>query len=152
MTTVTPADLRNLYPEFTSTVYPDPLVSAWITNATGLVNEDRWGDSYTLGVCLVTAHFLAMGRIAGQEAANGGAPGMRPGAISSEGGDSVNVSFDLTSTALKDAGMWNATAYGRQYITLARMMGAGPMQVNTSDDGGTIASAAWAGPPIGFPF
>jgi hypothetical protein len=59
----------------------------------------------------------------------GGVPGGNSGPASSKTVGSVTVAYDTAQTAEKDAGYWNLTTYGKQFIRLARMFGAGCIQL-----------------------
>lgn len=144
-TTPTPSQFRAFHaPRFDDEVkYPDTSVTTWLTMATRLVSEDRWGDSWSIGVFLYTAHQLSLGALMEQEAAMGGVQGMRTGAISSESGDGVSVSFDNSATNMDGGGHFNQTMYGKQYLQLARLHGAGPVQVGADNMGS--AGSAWPG-------
>lgn len=154
--TVTVQSFRLLFPQFADTAtYSDPLLSFWISNAKQFVNEERWQALTDYGVGLVSAHFLTMLARDIKAAAFGAAPGEASGPISSKQVDKVSVSYDTQATALKDGGNWNATSYGQQYLTQARLIGAGPVQVGQGADELTAVSAfstggAWPGPLQGW--
>lgn len=127
---MTPADFRTDFPEFTdSTKYTDASIEFWMGIAVSFVNPDRWGVLTDLGVALVTAHHLVMGQRDQVAAAVGGAPGEVKGPTASKSVDKVSVSYDAGAVALSDAGFWNLTTYGIRFMTIARTMGAGGMQL-----------------------
>lgn len=126
---MTPNDFRTNFPEFADTArYPDASVSFWLTVAVQLVNAERWGPLTDLGRALVTAHHLVLGARDQQASAIGGVPGQMSGPLSSKTVDKVSGSYDTGATTLDNGGIWNLTSYGVRYLTLARSMGAGPMQ------------------------
>ena len=43
--------------------------------------------------------------------------------------DKVTNSYDTKSVSLTDAGFWNMSMYGVQLMQLARLVGAGPIQL-----------------------
>lgn len=131
--------------------FPDPSIQIWLDAADARMNADRWGDLYTVGACMFAAHFVSGDTLMLKEGTRGGAPGLRSGAITSESGDSVSVSFDTSGTNIDGDGHWNQTIYGKRFKELSRLVGAGPVQVG-QDATGVIASAAWYGPQVGFPF
>lgn len=88
-----------------------------------------WGDFRTTGVKLYVAHEITIAKQSASAAASGGTPGIFGGVPNSKAVGAVNVGYDSTSTAEKDAGWWNLTNYGKQYIRLARMFGAGCIQL-----------------------
>jgi hypothetical protein len=129
--TVTPAQLRSDFPEFANaTTYPDSLVNMWLTVANSLVNADRWAELTNLGIELVTCHHLAISAKDQLAASVGGTPGEVKGPTASKSVDKVSVSYDTTAVTLTDAGFWNSTSYGTRYLGLARMFGAGGLQIN----------------------
>jgi hypothetical protein len=129
--TVTPAQLRSDFPEFSdATTYPDSLVQTWLTVATSLVNADRWVELTNIGIELVTAHHLALSVRDQTAAAVGGVPGTMTGPTSAKAVDKVSTSYDTGAAALDGAGFWALTSYGIRYLSLARMFGAGGLQIN----------------------
>lgn len=145
MAALTLTEFRAAMPAFSDpAVYDDPQVTMYLAAADKMVG-DQWGDLRAIGMQLWTAHHLVIDALASQEAANGGVPGLRSGAIASEGGDSVNVSFDVTGSNEADAGHWNQTSYGKRFIHFARMFGAGPIQIGGPVVGEVASASAWAG-------
>lgn len=126
-----PTTFRQAFPEFANTaLYSDTMVSTWITVATSLVNPLRWMELTDLGVELVTAHHLALSARDQNAAAVGGVPGTMTGPTASKAVDKVSTSYDTGAATLDNAGFWALTSYGIRYLSLARMMGAGGMQIN----------------------
>lgn len=118
--TVTPAILRTNFPEFEDTaIYPDVVVQFWLGYAIKMLPECRWGDVLDEGVQLMTAHQLVLAARAGAIAAPQSAKAV----------DKVSVSYDTGAVTIENAGHWNGTSYGIQFYMLARMMGAGPIQL-----------------------
>lgn len=121
---------RTAFPEFAdTTVYPSPQILFWATFAEKLVRECVWGTCWTAGVNLYVAHELTLAAQNAKVAANGGAPGTFGGVPNNKTVGIVSVGYDSTSTAEKDAGYWNLTNYGKQFIRLARIFGAGAIQL-----------------------
>ncbi len=124
------AAFRDAFPEFQDLArYPDAMVTFWSTLATAQVNCNRWGTQTLMGIQLYTAHELVL---AGQnyKAGNiGGTPGSQSGPANSKTVGSVTTAYDTQQTAEKDAGYWNLTTYGKQFIRLARIFGAGSVQL-----------------------
>jgi hypothetical protein len=126
-----PTSFRSAFPEFGNpSLYPDSMVTAWITVATSLVNADRWMELTDLGIQLVTAHHLALSARDQNAAAVGGVPGLMTGPTASKSVDKVSTSYDTGAASLDGAGFWALTSYGTRYLSLARMMGAGGLQIN----------------------
>jgi len=127
---ITPAQFRSDFPEFgDTTVYPDSSVNLWMTVATSLVNACRWMELTDIGIELVTAHHLVLEKRDSDAAAAGGTPGEVKGPTTSKSVDKVSAGYDSHAATLDDAGFWNLTTYGVRYLTLARMMGSGGLQV-----------------------
>jgi hypothetical protein len=128
--TLTTAQFRSDFPEFANTTtYPDPSVQLWITVSTSLVNECRWMELTNLGIELVTAHQLVLSARDQLAASVGGIPGEVKGPTTSKSVDKVSVGYDASAVTLDDAGFWAMSAYGLRFLTLARMMGAGGLQL-----------------------
>lgn len=126
-----PTTFRTAFPEFANAViYPDSMVAAWITVATSLVNPTRWMELTDLGIQLVTAHHLTLGARDQNAAAVGGVPGIMTGPTNAKSVDKVSTSYDTNAASLEGGGFWNLTSYGARYLSLARMFGAGGLQIN----------------------
>lgn len=147
--TVTPASLRAQFPAFRdASRYPDAQVSFYVGLGYKLTSPDAWGELQDEGVTLFVAHYLAVDALAARSGV-GGVPGTGVGVVNSGSVDKVSYGRDVSSVAEAGGGHWNMTTYGLQYLRLARMVGAGPVQVGASDPGDQSASlyaGAWAGP------
>ena len=144
---MTAASFRSNYPEFGSlSAYPASAVTYWLTLAGKLLNAPRWQDLIDVGTELFVAHNLALEAKAQAEAQNGSPPGGQVGPISNKSVDKVSVAYDVAVGVDADSSHWNLTIYGTRFINLAKMMGAGPVQVGI---GCTPfgAGSAWSGPP-----
>jgi hypothetical protein len=101
---------------------------------------------YDIGMELVIAHFLAMAKMRALATAAGG-PAMARGVISSESaGGAGSVNYDTASASEENAGHWNQTDYGRDFVQQARLIGAGPTQASPCAVPSTSNGVAWAGP------
>lgn len=149
--TLDAAQFRTDFPEFTdTTAYPDSLINFWLALAGKLLNPLRWGDMLTAGQELFIAHNIVLEARAKLAADKGGIPGASLGVQSSKSVGPVSVSYDTASALEEGAGHWNLTIYGTRYIRLARMLGAGPVQVGAGGIGPNLSSAgAWPGPYTG---
>ena len=124
------ATFRADFPEFSSSVtYPDAQVNLWLGHAARLLPSDRWEDSLDLGTELFTAHYLALGRRDQMTANVGGVPGTVTGPQASKSVDKVSSSANTGAVILDNAGHWNMTTYGIRFLQLARMIGAGGVQI-----------------------
>lgn len=127
---MTPAEFREAFPEFADTTkYPDSQVEFWMTVAVSLVNPERWGVLTDNGIALVTAHHLVIANQDQAVSSAGATPGEVKGATASKSVDKVSVGYDTKSVTIDDAGFWNMSKYGIRYITLAKMFGAGGLQL-----------------------
>lgn len=117
------------FPEFANvTMFPDAQVTMWGEVAEEFVSVDKWGIIRPKAVELFAAHSLVLAAQSQSASATGAIPSGNAGAISSKSVGSANVSYDASAMEL-NAGHWNQTTYGRQYIRLARMIGAGCVQL-----------------------
>lgn len=124
------AQFRLDFPEFTdTTAYPTSQITFWANVAERMVRIDVWCDMYTTGVELYVAHEITLAQQNAKAAAVGGVPGIFGGVPTSKAVGQVNVSYDAPTTTEKDAGWWNLTTYGKQFIHLARLFGAGCIQL-----------------------
>ena len=145
---VSAAQFRADFPEFADAMrFPNSVVDFWLANAPRVINAQRWGTSFALGVSLFTAHNITIERRAMDEANRGAIPGGQTGAISSKSVDKVSVNYDVSSTVDPEASHWNLTVYGTRYAAFARLFGAGGVQVGIGCGTGiSPGSLAWAGP------
>jgi hypothetical protein len=121
---------RTSFPEFADTVvYPTTQITFWAGLAEKLVLPCVWRDCTVQGVQLYVAHEMTLAAQNAKAAAVGGVPGTSGGVANSKTVGSVSVSYDSTVTSEKDAGYWNLTNYGKQFIRLARIFGAGCIQL-----------------------
>lgn len=115
------------FPEFANT--PDAQIDYWSRLAVGMVRRCVWRDKWPHGVELFTAHYLFLTSGYSGTPGTGGAGGGQGGVVSAKSVDKVSVSFDVSVSAEENAGHWNESTYGRMYIRLARMFGAGGVQL-----------------------
>ncbi len=78
---------------------------------------------------LYVAHELTLAAQNAKIAAAGGMPGTSGGVANNKTVDGATIGYDSTSTSEKDGGWWNLTNYGRQFLRLARIFGAGCIQL-----------------------
>jgi hypothetical protein len=121
---------RANFPEFPGfQTFPDSQVNFWLGIAAKMLNADRWGDLCDHGLQLFTAHHLTMSAQNAKVGAVGGIPGATTGAVSGKTVDKVSVTYDTSAGIVLNAGHYNLTTYGSQFIQLAKMMGAGGIQL-----------------------
>jgi hypothetical protein len=133
VTPPTIAQFRSDFSEFSDTSkYPDALVLLWLTIASFQVqNTERWATLLPTAQELVTAHYLVISARDRAAGAAGATPGLPMGLVTAESAADLSTTYDFTSLLYADAGTWNQTTYGQRYYSLARMIGAGGMQLPT---------------------
>lgn len=149
--TVTTASFRGNFPAFKDIVcFPDPEVNFWISLASNLHDQNRWGALLDFGVQLFVAHNLSLEFNAKDQARIGNNPGQVIGTTTSGSVDKVSYSRDLNGVMDSKAGHWNLSIYGLRYLKLVRMIGAGPVYVGAPSALEVSNSPyAWPGP---YPF
>jgi hypothetical protein len=145
-TPLTPVTFRAMFPAFDPTIYPDATVQIWLDLGQNFVDCCLWGNLYQFGQGLWAAHELAKMQIAATAAAGGNPSGIS-GIMNSKSVGPVSVGYDTSIGTEPDAGQYNLTIYGRQYIHFARLMGIGPIQVGAASDPPPFSGPAWPGPP-----
>lgn len=129
-TEFTIAQFRLDFPEFASTTtYPDAMINFWYGMADAMLNVTRWGDLRIYGLSLLVAHNISLAAVDIEDAAVGTAPGRSSSIVGSESVGGVSVSMDTSASLENNAGQYNETRYGRQYIRLARQVGIGAIFV-----------------------
>lgn len=127
------AKLREAFPEFAdATQYPDAQVNYWLDFGKLMLRPERWKEALPYGLVLFAAHNLALWRQdmnAVNRSGIPGVPGLSSGATTSKSVDKVSVSYDQNVGLIEGAGHWNLTVYGKRFIQMARMMGAGGIQL-----------------------
>jgi hypothetical protein len=121
---------RQVFTEFSDTSkYPDDAIEFWAAVAELQVLETVWKNLRTQGVMLYVAHELVLASQNVSASKVGGTPGLSGGIPNTKTVGSVTVGYDSQNTSEKDAGWWNLTTYGKQFIRLARIFGAGAIQL-----------------------
>jgi hypothetical protein len=121
---------RTAFPEFADTVtYPTAMIEFWSTFAQNQVSQCVWGNAWIQGVSLYTAHEITLAAQNTKASQAGGVPGISGGIANNKTVGTVTVGYDTVSTAEKDAGYWNLTNYGKQFIRLARIFGTRAVQL-----------------------
>jgi len=105
------------------------MVDFWVGFISRQIDPCRWKQSWNVGVSLYLAHELTLAGQNGQSAKVGGTPGLQGGVATSKTVGSVTVQYDAQTMSEKDAGYWNLTTYGKQFIRLTRVFGAGCAQL-----------------------
>lgn len=114
---------------------PEKVLQAFIDQANDSILPSRWSSMWELAAGLYVAHFAALflktyqpGETTGSQTAAASAPS---GLLSSAKMGDTSLTFDNSAIVegTKEWGAWNATTYGQQLITYARMIGMGGMYV-----------------------
>jgi len=134
---------RKQFPEFGNvTKFTDSQVCYWLGIGEIMVSTTRWGRLRDYGVALFTAHNIVLEAQAMATAAIANkvsnpalapVPGLSTGPQASKSVDKVSVAYDTTAALELEGGNWNLTVYGTRFLRLAKMAGAGPVQINGSN-------------------
>ena len=118
------------FPEFNDdVVWTNAQINFYLNIADKMLLLSRWNDIKPYGVELFVAHNIVLAKSSFDSSNVGGLPGMLSGPTNSKNVGSVSISYDTQAGIEKEAGHWNMTTYGKQFIHLARMMGAGAVQL-----------------------
>lgn len=119
------------------TVYTAPFVplvvlNAYINLASASLVQARWLDAWQIAMGLYVAHYVTLylrsdGNVY-SDAGKAAAAGLNVGITVSKGAGPVSQGLQLSS-GLENWGEWQTTAYGRQFATMAKVVGSGPVLV-----------------------
>lgn len=109
--------------------YPAAQFEYYLKLGVKLLPERRWDDLLDDGLTFFVAHYLVLNQRAMLAADIGADPGKVTGNETSKSVDGVSKSMDVSSISLEDGGHWNQTTFGIQFLQLARMVGAGGVQL-----------------------
>lgn len=130
----TVSQFLSFYTQFNG-VIEENILTSFITMASSCVSQQRWHDLWEQGMRLFVAHFAtlylqALGD-ANQDASDVVNNAQGNGLITAESVGDVSASYDYGALiqGIEGWAMWNSTAYGRQYATLARMVGKAGMYI-----------------------
>lgn len=124
------SSFRESMPMFADTdLYPAAKFNFYLNMGKKLLPESRWDDLLDEGLTFFIAHYLTLYQRSMDAADMGGDAGQVVGNETSKSVDSVSYSVDVSSVSLTDAGHWNQTTFGVQFLQMARMVGAGGIQL-----------------------
>jgi hypothetical protein len=134
---MTPTLFRQVYRQFAEPdTSPDDAINYWIGIAQNSLNGStssvgqRWdATSLDLGIGLFVAHHLALDQRDIATAQAGGVPGEVKGPATAKSTDKVSQSYDTKAVTFENEAFWNQTRYGIRLVDLARMFGAGGVQL-----------------------
>lgn len=116
---MTAAEFKARFVEFASVA--DETVDVYISDASLMVVEERWGSIYTIGLSYLAAHYLSLAI----GTSNGNSNPQNE--IASQSVDGVSISY-TTAKAGDDDSFYNATQYGKTYISLRSQIALGNFQ------------------------
>lgn len=128
-------EFKEIYPQFKGGAVPDMVLAMYLELADNAIKEARWHSYWKMAMGLFTAHFATLWVMGTADAASTAADIVRAGEArglttsKSAGGVSIAVDYSTITSGLNDWAAWNATQYGTQLATLAKMVGKGGMQV-----------------------
>lgn len=126
------AQFRIDFPEFASEVkFPDDQITFWEGIGEARLNITRWNNANLLlqGLELFTAHQVSVWRMNMDSSNADNPPGTEAGLLSGFTAGSVSANVDTSATIEADAGNYNLTSYGREFLRLARIIGIGGAQL-----------------------
>ncbi len=118
-----------------TSLVPLPMLQTFIDQANDSVLPSRWGSTWRYAAGLYVAHFCSLylktyspgSSSASQVAGNAAQVGVVKTATM--GDTSIGYDNSAITAGTEKWGMWNATQYGAQLITLSRSIGMGGMWV-----------------------
>ena len=113
--TCTPTEFKLRFPEFDTVA--DARIQIFIDDSILMLNETIWGTLYSLGICYLTAHYLALS----EASSNGGSDSV--GNVASQSVDGVSISFNTFSPTNANQSYWLSTQYGQRFYSLMRSLG-----------------------------
>ena len=128
-------DFLAAYPQFCGGTVPEVMIKAWVNMAQSSIHKARYHDAWEICMGLYIAHWLTLYL---QTAAKADdtvqkkiTAGLAKGLQSSKSAGDISVSYDFGSINEDFAGWgtYKLTAYGQQFVTLARMYAVGGMVV-----------------------
>lgn len=109
--------------------YSDEMITFWANLASVMVSQTAWTTQWNYGVGLYVAHEIVLARNNLAASSFGGNAGTFGGIATQKTVGGGSVQYDAQSTTEGNAGWWNLTNYGKQFIRLARIFGAGCIQL-----------------------
>lgn len=112
---------------------PETMLLLFIQQANDSVLPSRWGSMWRYAAGLYTAHFssqyLKTYAPASNTAAQAASGADQTGVVKSASMGDTSISYDNSAitAGTEKWGTWNATQYGSQLVTMARMVGMGGM-------------------------
>jgi hypothetical protein len=133
------------YPQFTTaeeggtvvSLVPPSMLEVFISMANAAIQPERWFEQWRLAAGLFTAHYASLylqsyaPASADNNTYSAAASGSMTGSPSSATLGDASVTYDTKeiAAATEKYGAWNATAYGMQLATMAKLIAIGGMYV-----------------------
>lgn len=114
---------------------PDPMLQVFINNCNASILPSRYGEIWRYAAGLYVAHFSALYLKTYSDGsstpARAAATGQQAGLVkeATMGDTTIRYDNEAITEASAKWGSWNATQYGQQLVTMARMIGMGGMYV-----------------------
>ncbi len=114
---------------------PDPMLQIFVNNANASILPSRYCEIWRYAAGLYVAHFSALYLKTYSDGsttpARAAATGQQTGLVKEATMGDTTISYDNEAITEASAkwGSWNATQYGQQLATMARMIGMGGMYV-----------------------
>lgn len=129
----TSTDFLAMYPQFANV--PNFVTEAWVKMAHASLNINRYHDTWEMAMGLFVAHYLTLylqtaadpNDSVGKIVNAGLAKGLQTS--KSVDGLSVGYNFDTVANDFDGWGTYKNTAFGQQFITIAKIAGMGGMVV-----------------------
>ena len=128
-------DFLAAYPQFCGGTVPEVMLKAWVNMAQSSIHKARYHDAWEICMGLYIAHWLTLYLQTAAKADDAVqkkiTAGLAKGLQSSKSAGDISVSYDFGSINEDFAGWgtYKLTAYGQQFVTLARMYAVGGMVV-----------------------
>ena len=117
---------------FESPLVPLAIVQAYLNLATASLMSSRWREAWTIAMGLYIAHYLTLylqtDGNPNPTAAQAVVQGLQRGVAVSKAVGDTSIGLQAL-TGLEEWGAWTLTQYGLQLITMARVVGSGPIYI-----------------------
>lgn len=122
-----------VYPAFKGKI-SDELLAMFISMAMVSVNQARWGEEWwPFGMANFIAHWVTLNMEASQNptcsAAGIIANARAQGLVASKTVGNLSISYDFSQVDFNGWPMYKTTTYGRQFASIARLLGMGGMYI-----------------------
>lgn len=111
---------------------PLAVINCYIALASASLVQERWKDSWLVGMALYIAHFCTLWLLSdGDQCSTPGkaaAAGLAQGIATSESAGPVSIGMQATP-GLDNWASWAETQYGKAFATAARCISAGPLWI-----------------------